>query len=338
MFGLIQVSTSIKIKRSDGRVHLAKVVQLSPESKSVGVEWNEHGEVKGKEILLDLVFELNNELRPNTVFKQPAPIGNQQVRPTAAVPLPSSGVSSSRLTLDIDTLEREYNSRPPPTLPPQLMPKLQQHPASIQTTSTPLPPPPLNGTVTNSANHSKNSYLPAGGVRSIRRPAAPQTSTAASKIATPSSPIPPPTPTVEPPPQLHIPPPANNKPERRLSRLHVVQQSSSSSAQSAVLPPPPSAPEPPSSIGLHGPFGQMILDYRSTLTYAPITVANINQQQINQKDLRICVAVRKRPLNKREIAKKDNDVITVPNRDHCLVHVPKSKVDLTKYLDNQTFK
>lgn len=93
LFGLIQISTSIKIKRSDGRIHLAKVVQLSPESKSVGVEWNEHGEVKGKEILLDLVFELNNELRPNTAFKQPAPVANQTVRPTAAVNIPSSGLS-----------------------------------------------------------------------------------------------------------------------------------------------------------------------------------------------------------------------------------------------------
>jgi hypothetical protein len=145
LFGLIQVSTSIKIKRSDGRIHLAKVVQLSSESKSVGVEWNEHGEVKGKEILLDLVFELNNELRPTSTFKQPAPIVNQQVRPTAAVNIPPSGLSSSRLTLDIDTLEREYSSRPPPTLPPQLLQKMQQHPVSIQTTSTPLPPPPLNG-------------------------------------------------------------------------------------------------------------------------------------------------------------------------------------------------
>jgi hypothetical protein len=147
LFGLIQVSTSIKIKRSDGRIHLAKVVQLSPESKSVGVEWNEHGEVKGKEILLDLVFELNNELRgSSTGFKQPtAPVSNPIVRPTAAVNMPSSGLSSSRLTLDIDTLEREYNSRPPPTLPPQLLQKIQQHPVSIQTTSTPLPAPPLNG-------------------------------------------------------------------------------------------------------------------------------------------------------------------------------------------------
>lgn len=145
LFGLIQISTSIKIKRSDGRVHLAKVVQLSAESKSVGVEWNEHGEVKGKEILLDLVFELNNELRPNSAFKQPQPIVDQPVRPTAAVNLPPSGLSSSRLTLDIDTLERQYNSRPPPTIPPQLLQKNQQHPATIQTTSTPLPPPQFNG-------------------------------------------------------------------------------------------------------------------------------------------------------------------------------------------------
>ncbi len=75
LFGLIQVSTSIKIK-SDCRIHLAKVVPLcvSSESKSVGVEWNEHGEVKGKEILLDLAFELNNELRAHTTFKQPAAV------------------------------------------------------------------------------------------------------------------------------------------------------------------------------------------------------------------------------------------------------------------------
>jgi hypothetical protein len=146
LFGLIQISSSIKIKRSDGHVHLAKVVQLSPESTSVGVEWNEHGEVKGKEILLDLVFELDNELRPNTSAKQSTTtVVNQQVRPTAAIPVPTSGLSSSRLTLDIDSLEREYNSRPQPTLPPQLLQRIQQHPMSIQTTSTPLPPPPLNG-------------------------------------------------------------------------------------------------------------------------------------------------------------------------------------------------
>ncbi|CAF5083811.1 unnamed protein product, partial [Rotaria magnacalcarata] len=186
LFGLIQISSSIKIKRSDGRIHLAKVVQLSSESKSVGVEWNEHGEVKGKEILLDLVFELNNELRPNTTFKQPTSVINQQIRPTAAIPMPSNGLSSSRLTLDIDTLEREYNSRPPPTLPPQLLQRMQQHPVSIQTTSTPLPPPSFNGSVSATTAHQKTSYAPSGtsntgAVRSIRRPTA-QTNSSSSKI------------------------------------------------------------------------------------------------------------------------------------------------------------
>ena len=28
----------------------------------------------------------------------------------------------------------------------------------------------------------------------------------------------------------------------------------------------------------------------------------------------------------------------MPNKDHCLVHLPKLKVDLTKYLDNQKFR
>jgi hypothetical protein len=31
LFGLIQVSTSVKIKRFDDRIHLAKLVQLSSE-------------------------------------------------------------------------------------------------------------------------------------------------------------------------------------------------------------------------------------------------------------------------------------------------------------------
>ncbi|CAF3438862.1 unnamed protein product [Rotaria socialis] len=101
LFGLIQASSSIKIKRSDGRIYLAKVVQLSSESKFVGVEWNEHGEVEGKEILLDLVFGLNNELRLNATFQQPASVINQQTRPIAAVPILANCLSSSRLTLDI---------------------------------------------------------------------------------------------------------------------------------------------------------------------------------------------------------------------------------------------
>uniref|UniRef100_A0A8I5U615 Kinesin-like protein n=1 Tax=Pongo abelii TaxID=9601 RepID=A0A8I5U615_PONAB len=52
---------------------------------------------------------------------------------------------------------------------------------------------------------------------------------------------------------------------------------------------------------------------------------------------RICVCVRKRPLNKQELAKKEIDVISIPSKCLLLVHEPKLKVDLTKYLENQAF-
>ena len=43
-------------------------------------------------------------------------------------------------------------------------------------------------------------------------------------------------------------------------------------------------------------------------------------------------------MNHLETSKKDIDVITMPTKDICLVHLPKLKVDLTKYLDNQKFR
>ena len=79
-------------------------------------------------------------------------------------------------------------------------------------------------------------------------------------------------------------------------------------------------------------FANMITEFRATLDFTRVT-ANESVQ-----DLRICVCVRKRPINKKEISKKDIDCLTMPNKDICLVHLPKLKVDLTKYLDNQKFR
>ncbi|KAJ8784054.1 hypothetical protein J1605_009097 [Eschrichtius robustus] len=55
------------------------------------------------------------------------------------------------------------------------------------------------------------------------------------------------------------------------------------------------------------------------------------------EDHRICVCVRKRPLNQRETTMKDLDVITIPSDKVVMVHESKQKVDLTPYLENQTF-
>ncbi|KAL4630087.1 kinesin-like protein KIF2A isoform X7 [Arapaima gigas] len=60
--------------------------------------------------------------------------------------------------------------------------------------------------------------------------------------------------------------------------------------------------------------------------------------KLSIKEHRICVCVRKRPLNRKELSLKDLDVITIPSKDVVMVHEPKQKVDLTRYLENQTFR
>ncbi|XP_008592201.1 PREDICTED: kinesin-like protein KIF2C [Galeopterus variegatus] len=63
----------------------------------------------------------------------------------------------------------------------------------------------------------------------------------------------------------------------------------------------------------------------------------LEEKATETEEHRICVCVRKRPLNKQELAKKETDVISIPSKCLLLVHEPKLKVDLTKYLENQVF-
>ena len=79
-------------------------------------------------------------------------------------------------------------------------------------------------------------------------------------------------------------------------------------------------------------FQAMVNEYRQQL---PIQILAMNDPQ---KDLKICVCVRKRPISKRELNKKDIDVLSIPNKDLVIVHLPKVKVDLTKYIDNHRFR
>ncbi|XP_077142098.1 kinesin-like protein KIF2A isoform X4 [Ranitomeya variabilis] len=76
----------------------------------------------------------------------------------------------------------------------------------------------------------------------------------------------------------------------------------------------------------------MIRDFRGSLDYRPLTTSDPIDEH------RICVCVRKRPLNKKENSVKDLDVITIPSKDVVMVHEPKQKVDLTRFLENQTFR
>ena len=79
-------------------------------------------------------------------------------------------------------------------------------------------------------------------------------------------------------------------------------------------------------------FMQMIDEFRDNMD---IHALDPNGPVSNQK---ITVCVRKRPLNKKELANFDYDVVTVPAGSEIVVHEPKTKVDLSKYLDNHDFR
>ncbi|CAG9862763.1 unnamed protein product [Phyllotreta striolata] len=82
----------------------------------------------------------------------------------------------------------------------------------------------------------------------------------------------------------------------------------------------------------HYEFRQMINEYRSGIEFKPLKETD----PIVENQITVCV--RKRPLNDREFNRKEVDVISIAKRNQVIVHEPKHKVDLTKYLENQLFR
>ncbi|KAF6206076.1 hypothetical protein GE061_017301 [Apolygus lucorum] len=80
-------------------------------------------------------------------------------------------------------------------------------------------------------------------------------------------------------------------------------------------------------------FQEMIKDYQGKLEFKPLTETD----EVTENH-QITVCVRKRPLNRKEKLSKEVDVISVPRKNLVVVHEPKNKVDLTKYLENQQFR
>lgn len=76
----------------------------------------------------------------------------------------------------------------------------------------------------------------------------------------------------------------------------------------------------------------MIREFQSTIEFRPLV------DGLAIEDHQITVCVRKRPISRKEMMRKEIDVISVPNKDQLIVHEPKSKVDLTKYLENHRFR
>ncbi|XP_029118769.2 kinesin-like protein KIN-13A [Elaeis guineensis] len=67
---------------------------------------------------------------------------------------------------------------------------------------------------------------------------------------------------------------------------------------------------------------------------------SVSEREISTKETNVAkikVVVRKRPLNKKEISRKEDDIVTVHNNAYLTVHEPKLKVDLTAYVEKHEF-
>ncbi|XP_074032059.1 kinesin-like protein Klp10A isoform X2 [Leptinotarsa decemlineata] len=79
-------------------------------------------------------------------------------------------------------------------------------------------------------------------------------------------------------------------------------------------------------------FAQMIAECRKSMEFRPLRESD----PIVENQITVCV--RKRPLNEKEINRREVDVMSVPTKNQLVVHEPKQKVDLTKYVESQHFR
>ncbi|XP_077954767.1 kinesin-like protein KIF2C isoform X2 [Gasterosteus aculeatus] len=304
------IELSVKISRSDGRVHMATVKSVDAVRSRVMVEWNERNICRGKELEMTELCALNPELLDhiktftNQTADPPAPAPEKKYEGrlrSSRIPGPTS-LASRMQTRQTCTFQA-----PAPVVAPVSTSESSR--AILETVGPDLP----------SSSVLANSVLP--NQQSKKNDAKlSQSQTSARKAAEENNEA------------ERMPPPSTAKGRRK--SVAPQELNKGSKRLSCFV----KAPDMQAKRGKFGEalqpnlkFHDMIRDFRETLEITPITTSSDIEPH------RITVCVRKRPLNKQEVIKKEIDVVSVPGRGAVLVHEPKQKVDLTKYLDNQVF-
>ncbi|XP_028283500.1 kinesin-like protein KIF2C isoform X2 [Parambassis ranga] len=301
------VGLSVHISRSDGRVHLATVKKVDEVKSSVIVEWHEMNVCRGKEVEVSELYTLNQEL-----FEHINALSDKTPEPPAAVPVKKydGRLRSSRI--------------PGPALFASRVPGRQTcmfeppAPVAVPTMESPKKQEMFFPDVS-SASDLKSSAVPNQQRRKKDAKPAPSLPFVRASIKENDDPEQVPALPAVKGRRKSVAPQELNKGNKRLSTII----------------------KPPDMQTKRGKFGEafrpnqrfydMIQEFRETLEITPILTTDKFEPH------RICVCVRKRPFNKQEINKKEIDVVSIPGNGALIVHEPKQKVDLTKYLDNQIF-
>lgn len=302
LFDLIKVGGSVDIQRTDGRIHSAVVSGINTTTRSVTVEWFERGETKGKEIELDAILALNPDLIPaqptENVRTLPSKLPAPSRASVAIVPNNKGGSVSTRSTRQSQAAHVLLANQNNLAFS-QNGPQTAVAPRAVESM---MPPPPAPAPVV--AQPAPSVVAPPGGTVTRQSAMNPQGGGAAARRRSN---------VVKEVERLE-----KNREERRARQAEIKEE------KKALMNMDPG--------NVNWEFLSMIREFQATLEFRPIRDTD------GVEDHQITVCVRKRPLNKKELARKEVDVITVPSKDRIIVHEPKTKVDLTKYLENQNFR
>jgi len=342
--GGVCTGVSVMIKRSDGRVHASKVTAVDLEQRVVTVEFVENGQTKAKIEGLDQIFSLNDQLAPQQRgygHTEPKPrvlsarnrnsilVTNPKKPPPAADYKDFNNPEEETENVQVDKMPppasrsgRTGRSMAPEQMPPSRLPSKERK-STVNTTKT-----------TTGASRRKSMLQDAQ--KQVKAVAPPSRNDAVSRVAATAA---------DNRRRSDIPPVRNeavsrlaeggiNDSRRRSGAVGTVKEvdkikenrEKRRAQQAKVLEEKIDYGHP------NWQFLQMICEYKEELEFQPL------QDGDPVFDHKITVCVRKRPLSDKEIKRREIDVATCPSRNQVIVHQPMTKVDLTKYLENQNFR
>ncbi|KFQ77614.1 Kinesin-like KIF2C, partial [Phaethon lepturus] len=285
-----------------GLIHKATVKTVNVERSSVSVEWSEGGAIKGKEIDIDDVITINPELSEE---------------------LPAADVKENLPLQENVTVQKQKRRTTLSKIPaPREAVRGRSRMSVITETQCGLQENEMGMDPCTSTQTRNNSSVPAGRTRTSRLSCAPEASLTnvngntedhlpAARMSSSVSPVRRRSNIVKEMEKM------KNKREEKRAQISEIRTKRAQEFDSSCP---------------NWEFARMIKEFRATLDCQPISITDPIEEH------RICVCVRKRPLNKQELLKKECDVVTVPSKCVLLVHEPKQKVDLTKYLETQAFR
>ncbi|XP_068982005.1 kinesin-like protein KIF2A isoform X2 [Bombus flavifrons] len=300
----IETGNSINIKRTDGRVHSAVVSGINWEQRTVTVEWFERGETKGKEVEMDAIVALNPDLTNQKTMEPPSQINNHvlisKARHSTKPSIPVKAGSNRQLS--------RQTGRPTNIMPPGVT--VNGHGDSVAGLTSRrelenIPPTPTSTAASFNASMAAQAKQKQQQLQSQQQQQQQQVQADNGRVRRSN--------VVKEVERLK-----KNREERRQRQAELKEE------KEALMNLDPGNP--------NWEFLAMIREYQNSIEFRPL------RETDSVEDHQITVCVRKRPLNKKEIARKEVDVISVPSKDQMVVHEPKAKVDLTKYLENQIFR